>query len=103
MENEHCTNVNLFRALRDIPLPYQLEEQTLDEDFADHPSPIQTRESEMDREEEEIRDGEHPTDPTSTVANDVDLEAASIAGKTPTTLRARRDSIRQHGSHGSFT
>lgn len=97
VENEHCTNVNLFRALRDIPLPYQLEEHTLAVDVAGHPSPIQIRESEMDREEEELRVGEHPSDPTphapALVANDVDLEAASIAGKTPTMLRARRPTI----------
>lgn len=29
VENEHCTNVLLFRASRDVPLPYDLPQQTV--------------------------------------------------------------------------
>lgn len=28
MENEHCTNVTMFRAEREVPLPYHLEQPT---------------------------------------------------------------------------
>ncbi|OKL61240.1 hypothetical protein UA08_03857 [Talaromyces atroroseus] len=96
VENEHCTNVNLFRALRDIPLPYQLEESTLVEDIGDHPSPEQRPERDVEREREGIYRGDGPNDPTpfrpSSAGIDVDIESAMLAGKTPT-LRARRPGV----------
>lgn len=97
VENEHCTNVNMFRALRDIPLPYEVEENTIAEGIAANVSPVRTNETEEQREEEEIRAGEHPTEPSpyppAAVASDVDLETAAVTGKTPLTLRARHPSI----------
>lgn len=97
VENEHCTNVNLFRALRDIPLPYQLEEHTLAENIDAHPSPRPRREAETEREEQESHLAEHPTDSTpyssSILANDIDVESSAIAGKTPLALRARRPTL----------
>lgn len=100
VENEHCTNVHLFRALRDIPLPYKLEETMLAEDVGDHPSPEQIMDRDVEREEEEIRRGYHPDDeptpfrPPVVDGNGGDLESAIIAGRTPT-LRARRPGTSQ--------
>jgi xenotropic and polytropic retrovirus receptor 1 len=98
VENEHCTNVNLFRALRDIPLPYKLEETVLAEDVGDHPSPEHRPERDVEREEEEIYRGDGPNDPNpfrpSSAATEVDIESAVLAGKTPT-LRARRPTVSQ--------
>lgn len=101
VENEHCTNVHLFRALRDIPLPYKLEETVLADDVGGHPSPEQRRERDVEREQEEVRRVNHPDDePTpfrrsAIFGNDGgDLESAILSGKTPT-LRARRPTVSQ--------
>jgi hypothetical protein len=32
VENEHCTNVGRFRALRDIPLPFEVRDEAADEE-----------------------------------------------------------------------
>lgn len=78
VENEHCTNVHMFRALRDIPLPYQAE----DDEMEDTPAAALDGE----RSDDEERPPQAHATPPRPVA-ETDLESAT--GKTPA-LRARR-------------
>lgn len=75
VENEHCTNVHMFRALRDIPLPYEADDEMED-------TPAAALDGE-DSDEEHIPQAHTPS---PRPAPEVDVETA---GRTPT-LRSRR-------------
>ncbi|CRG87693.1 Protein SYG1 homolog [Talaromyces islandicus] len=79
VENEHCTNVHMFRALRDIPLPYNADDEMED-------APADALDGERSDDEEHTPQA-HATPPRP--AAEVDVEAA---GRTPT-LRSRRPTI----------
>jgi hypothetical protein len=86
VENEHCTNVHLFRAMRDIPLPYAVEESPTAGDFgAGAVNPPQS---------EEIPPA---TTASASAVEGADLESATLSGKTPT-LRARRPTFSRVGT-----
>ncbi|KAF7586723.1 hypothetical protein BBP40_008402 [Aspergillus hancockii] len=70
VENEHCTNVLLFRASRDIPLPYEVCPPHAE---ADHPT-----------EEMQVQEPQQPTPQPPTI--DVEHGTPSTPG---TSLRAR--------------
>lgn len=57
VENEHCTNVLLFRASRDTPLPYKLptseEEQAAEEQQQPQPEPDRPQQQQRLQEEQE--------------------------------------------------
>jgi hypothetical protein len=75
VENEHCTNVHMFRALRDIPLPYKAEDEMED-------IPAVALDGERSDDEEQTPQA-HATPPRP--AAEIDVES----GRTPT-LRSRR-------------
>ncbi|KAL1970941.1 hypothetical protein VTN77DRAFT_2775 [Rasamsonia byssochlamydoides] len=79
VENEHCTNVHLFRALRDIPLPYHvpLPSSAGDCGPAENAVPLQEQ---------------APPTPAATTTRAADLESATLPTATPS-LRARRPSF----------
>ncbi|KAH8701764.1 putative signal transduction protein Syg1 [Talaromyces proteolyticus] len=84
VENEHCTNVHMFRALRDIPLPYQVEEEMGE-------TPAGALDGEQGEEEQPIAQGNAPS--PLPAADDVDLEASlaktlALRARRPTSSRA---------------
>ncbi|KAE8151110.1 EXS family-domain-containing protein [Aspergillus avenaceus] len=62
VENEHCTNVLLFRASRDIPLPYDVAPLHGE---ADHPTEeMQLQDPQQSTPQAPLPDVEHATPPT---------------------------------------
>jgi hypothetical protein len=57
VENEHCANVQRFRASRDAPLPYPINEQQANEE-------IQREQSHGDEQEETFEHADEEGDPT---------------------------------------
>lgn len=54
VENEHCTNVGHFRALRDLPLPYKLEDTSLESVDGNAEEDITSNEDKAKRDENGI-------------------------------------------------
>lgn len=79
VENEHCTNVHLFRALRDVPLPYKV------------PSPPGAPGFGICEEALPLQE-QAPPIPAATATGAADPESATLPTATPS-LRARRPSI----------
>jgi xenotropic and polytropic retrovirus receptor 1 len=89
VENEHCTNVGRFRALRDIPLPYDLVSSP--QSNVDHPvSPQRTKDSQQPSVPDLITSegmGSHTT------ATDIESAPAAVGTspqRSPLSLRLRR-------------
>ncbi|PLB45945.1 EXS-domain-containing protein [Aspergillus steynii IBT 23096] len=61
VENEHCTNVLLFRASRDVPLPYEVASPQAE---ADHTAELQLHEPETATAQSAPADVEHGTPST---------------------------------------
>lgn len=78
VENEHCTNVHMFRALRDIPLPYQAEDEMED-----------TPAAALDGEHSDDEGQQAPQAHATSVRPAAETDLESSAGRTPT-LRSRR-------------
>ncbi|MCJ1321797.1 hypothetical protein MMC15_007142 [Xylographa vitiligo] len=83
VENEHCTNVGRFRASRDVPLPYDISSEALEQSESNHrkhsPSP-------------QRNEPQHPPEPSRPRASSgADLESATTGGSasSPGTMRRR--------------
>ncbi|KAL2001841.1 hypothetical protein VTN02DRAFT_1132 [Thermoascus thermophilus] len=80
VENEHCTNVHLFRASRDVPLPYDIEPPETPSVLTDfdpsHDVPFQTQ---------------MPTPAAATTG--VDVEQGTAPSGASVTMRQRRQSL----------
>lgn len=80
VENEHCTNVHLFRASRDVPLPYDIQPPETPSVLTDidpsHDVPLQTQ---------------MPTPTAATTG--VDVEQGTIPPGTSASMRQRRQSL----------
>lgn len=86
VENEHCTNVNRSRAIRDVPLPYVIHEST--EALIDKSPKAQEERRQGIRLDTEAATAEQPavTSPESRQTTGVDVEHG---GTTPGSLRRR--------------
>lgn len=52
VENEHCTNVGRYRALRDLPLPYKLDDTPAQSDDGDAEEEDDTQEADKSKQDE---------------------------------------------------
>lgn len=94
VENEHCTNVLLFRASRDVPLPYELPKPH-DETTGDHhPSDTQLAEQQQQQQQQEQQQEQSPTAISTAISQPTDVEQGpqppTPAGASVRSRRASR-------------
>lgn len=89
VENEHCTNVNRSRAIRDVPLPYVIHEST--EHLIDKSPKAQEERRQGIRLDNELATAGKPSpaltaSPSQRTTTGIDIEHG---GATPASLRRR--------------
>lgn len=97
VENEHCTNVVLFRASRDTPLPYELpapeEQQTTGEEQRPEPE-LQPHDHQQQQQQQQDETALHQVSTDSPVTGDMEQGGQAPQPPTPAgaSVRSRRAS-----------
>ncbi|KAF2276450.1 EXS-domain-containing protein [Westerdykella ornata] len=103
VENEHCTNVGLFRAAKDVPLPYDIptpEEETEEQRIHRHPQVADHIPQVFDRHGRYYHDQRPGTAPlpgaplshAQTFASPAEVEEQRLRQRTRSSIRRRANS-----------